>query len=231
MKFLYPLLTAFIFASCNHSETAKKDEAPVQKTRDTLAIGSNIYIIENTTDTNYKFSTLNRYEEADSVALSKNNHVKRHGDTLTLECDNGKTVTLVSHYKEDDSYRGYHFLQLNEDIGFYVLNIAYYEGSAILLVNKKTGEQIETIGPPVVSPNKEFFACGHCDIVAAFDVSGIELYKKENTSYKSIGLREMNNWGQEQMLWKNDTTLFIQGLELKSDTAQPVRIFKNLYIK
>lgn len=231
MKKLFYLFAALLIVSCSSNE-AKKTEEPVPvKKLDTLTIGSTVYYSENPADTNFTFSTINRYQDNDSVALSGTKNARRQGDSLILECDNGKTVTLINNYTEDDSYKGFRFLELNREIDFFVVNILYYEGSAILLVNKKTGKEIQTIGPPVVSPNKQFFACGNCDIIAQFDVSGIELFKKEHTSYKSIGLREISNWGPEQMMWKNDTSLAIQGLELKGENHETVRIFKILYVK
>lgn len=230
MKKLFPLLTLFIYSSCSNPQPEKKTEevVPVEKL-DTLAIGNKIYLIKDLTDTNYTFSPVSRYAENDSLVLLNNKDVERHGDTLLFKCDKGKTVSLVNNLNEEE-YTVYRFLELNKDINFYVVHCSYFEGSGIKLINRKSAKQIDAIGPPVVSPNKEFFACGNCDLIAQFDVSGIELYKKANSSHESIGLREISNWGPEEMMWKNDSTLIIRGLQIKNSGEEPVKVYKSLFV-
>lgn len=231
MKKILPFLLAIgLFEACSHEPEPNHKVTSTEVKRDTLLVGQKICYMEATTDTNYIFPKIDRYSETDSAALLNIKNAWRRGDTLFVKCDN-QEVQLVNNLKEDGDFRAYRFLLYNPEIDYYVIHCSFYEGSGMLLINKKTGKKIETLGIPAVSPGKKFFACGNCDLIARYDVSGIELYEKQGDSYNLLGTREIAEWGPEQMGWKNDTSLLIQGLEQKSDTSHPVRMFRFLYIK
>jgi hypothetical protein len=177
MKKILPfLLLAAVVTSCSHEPNTQEEVVTPAVKMDTLWIGKKVYNMQDLADTNIVFSQIERYIETDSSALANNNNARRNGDTLILKCEN-KDVVLVNKSNEDDSYRGYRFLDYNKEIDHYVVHCSYYEGSNVLLVNKKNGEQMEVLGVPAVSPGKKYFACGNCDLIAQYDVSGLELYE------------------------------------------------------
>lgn len=229
MKQLFPLAALLLAFSCSHDEKKSADLPPAVKF-DTILIGKKAYMMETPKDTNYTFNEIDRYQESDSMALADNKEAYRKGDTLFVKCDNGE-VKLVNNLKEDGDYVAYRFLTFEPAINHFVIHCSFYEGSGVVIINRINGTRKEVLGIPAVSPDKKHFACGNCDLIARYDVSGLELYELQDSDYKSIGLREITNWGPEQMTWKNDTTLIVKGLEQKSDTSQPVRMFKVLYIK
>jgi hypothetical protein len=230
MKKLFPLIcSVLLFYSCSSDQKQQPETIPPVK-YDTLLIGKKVYNVETPKDTNYTFTEIDRYQENDSAALLNNVGAHRRGDSLFLKCDNGETA-LVNNLKEDGDYVAYRYLLFDPNINHHVIHCSFYEGSGVLIIDKKTGKKTEVLGIPAVAPDKKHFACGNCDLIARYDVSGIELYELKNSTYESMGLREIMNWGPQQMTWKNDTSLVVRGLEQKSDTSEPVRMFKILYIK
>jgi hypothetical protein len=233
MKIIIPFLFVIIFFGCSEKkEDWSTTEKPAAVKLDTLAIGKQIYFTQNLTDTNYTFPAIITRGDSDDVQIiSYPDLVRRNDDSLFLKCDNGKIIKLVNNRSEDDNYKLFRFVELNKDIDHYLIGCLRVESFNYLLVNKKNGNPIETIGPPFASPDKNFFVCGNCDLVANFNLNGIEVYKKGKSSYQSLGLRELTNWGPDQMLWKNDSTLIIKASQLKADNTTLEKIYKSTFYK
>jgi len=233
MKKIIPFLFSFFFFACSdHAEKEKATNLPeIAVQLDTLVIGANTYYTQNLTDTNFSFPSVNLSGVNDSVTIAAHNDlVRRAQDSLSFKCDNGKIIKLVNN-RGEENFSVFDFIGLNTEIDYYLVRHSLIEGRNFILINKKSGNPIETIGLPVVSPQKNYFACGNCDLSAAFDLNGIEIFKAGNSSYKSIGLRELTNWGPEQMTWKNDTTLIIRGLESSNDEMQNHKVYKAIFVK
>jgi hypothetical protein len=233
MKKIIPFLFLFSLLSCtNEKENLPVTESQVAVSLDTLIIGNKVYCTQSLIDTNYNFSEIIVPHDTDNVTIQKHaDIVSRSADSLFLKCDNGKVIKLVNNKSQDDNYKLFNFVNLNTEIDYYVINCLYVESMNFLLVNKKNGHPIETFGYPVTSPDKNYFVCGNCDLIANFDVNGISIYKKNKNNYELIGTRELTNWGPTQMLWKNDTTLIIKGDKLKTDNTTTETIYKALFIK
>ncbi len=233
MKKIIPFLFCIHLLSCSEQ---KKDEAVPETVLppayDTLTIGTKTYFTQNLTDTNYTFRDLEMPLDSDENAVKKlADLVRRDKDSLFLKCDNGKTIKLVSNRSENDNYKLFNFIALDKDIDHYVISCLYVESRDVLLVNKKNGNPLETIGYPVASPDKNYFASGNCDLVAAFDINGISLYKKSRSNYELLGIRELTKWGPVQLVWKNDTSLIIKGNQFKADGESLETMHKVLLIK
>ncbi len=223
------LLALFISCADNKTETPVADVVKPQL--DTLAIGNKMYQTQDLTDTNFVFEKFEFNDPADSAYIEKNKNVaRREGDTLFLKCDNGQTVKLKNNLSDGDDVMSFNFKYLNNDINAYVVFCYYYESYAVWLINKNNADTLVTINYPVVSPDKKQFVCANIDLEAAFTLNGMQLFKVENDIYIPNGVRELNNWGPDKIMWKNDTTLIVNGRKPKGN-GEYASFYKAIYIK
>lgn len=222
------LFTVFISCSDNKTETPVTDVVKPQL--DTLAIGNKVYQTQDLADTNFVFEKFSFTDETDSLYILKyKDLVSREKDTLIFKCDNGKIVKLKSNRNEDD-FKVYDFKYFDKNINAFIISCSFYESGNVWLINKATGDSLETIGLPIVSPNKKHFACASLDLEAAFAFNGLEIFNYDGNSIKSIGARELTNWGPEKIMWKNDTTLVVRAPESEGE-GKYRSYYKALYIK
>lgn len=96
-------------------------------------------------------------QEPGEIAKSEN-LVDRKGKTLSLHLLSGKVLEL-SNLETCDIYENclfYTYRGLVADKQFFLVNAAYYEGGSVLLISRKTGEQVDAISEPHVSPDGRF---------------------------------------------------------------------------
>ncbi len=226
------IISLSLLWSCSGNKEEKNEEVKTPAINfDTLSIGGKLCRIEQISEGNYAFENFES-DGTDSLAILKyNNTVSRANDTLILKCDNGTIKKLKNVRSEDDNMEFYNFIGFNKDINAYIISRSLYEGFDVWLINKQTGDSLITIGFPAVSPDKKRFVCTNADLEAAFSDNGIELFENNNNKYNYIGKRDIDNWGPDRAMWKNDTTLIVKAL-LRADSAGNVKtIYKAIYIK
>ena len=95
--------------------------------------------------------------EPDEIAKSEN-LVERKGKTLALRLLSGKVLELTN-LETCDVYEDclfYTYRGLVADKQFFLVNAAYYEGGSVFVISRKTGELVDAINDPHVSPNGKF---------------------------------------------------------------------------
>ncbi len=231
MKNIIPFILIVFAFSCSEEKIEKAIEEITKPQFDTLTIGAKVYNMQDLADSNFTFDDFDFTEDSDSLSIEKSKDVaSRHGDTLFLKCDNGRIVKLKNINSDGDDMEYFSFAGLNKDINGYVVSRMRYEYYDVLIINKHTGDSLFAIGYPVVSPNKQQFVCVNMDMEAGFTTNGIQLFKIENDMYISVGLRELNNWGPEKVMWKNDSTLIVNVVERTNEGVNR-SYYKVLYIK
>ena len=233
MKKICTAILFALFISCSNDKIEdKKILDPIAIKLDTLSIGNKIYKIQNLTDTNFAFK---KYDPSDTIEALRikqfSDVVWRNSDTLFIKCDNNKIVKLKDNKTEQDDYQVFSFIVLNKDINAYVILCNGYEAHNVWLINKTSADTLQVIGFPFASPDKKYFICANSDIEAGFTVNGLALYACKNGSYTFLGQHEINgNWGAEEVLWKNDTTVILNVVE-KLSFDDYKYYCKALYIK
>ena len=95
--------------------------------------------------------------EPDEIAKSEN-LVERKGKILSLRLLSGQMLNLTN-LETCDVYENclfYTYRGLVANKQFFLVNAAYYEGGGIFLISRKTGEQVDVIDDPHVSPDGKF---------------------------------------------------------------------------
>lgn len=115
-------------------------------------------------------------QEADEIAKSEN-LVERDGKKLTLHLQSGRALELVdSEGCEDyESCRSYINRGLIADKQFFWVLVSFYEGGQSLLISRETGEQVDTIRDPHVSPDGKFVISA--SDAEAYEDSGVFLWE------------------------------------------------------
>lgn len=95
--------------------------------------------------------------ESDEIAKSEN-LVERKGKTLSLHLQSGKVIELtnVETCENYESCTFYTYRGLIADRQFFLVNADYYEGGSVFVISRKTGEQVDTVDDPHVSPDGKF---------------------------------------------------------------------------
>lgn len=231
MKKILAFLFMALFVSCSENTPETTVTETVKPPMDTLAIGAQVYQMEVLKDSNFIFEEFDLFNPTDSLYIEKNKDlVSRNIDTLYLKCDNGEMVMLKNNRSDGDDMIFFDFKYLEKDLNAYIISCSLYESYNVWIINKQNADTLITINYPKVSPDKKKFICANLDLVAGFTTNGIELFKIENNKYILNGLRELSNWGPEEVMWKNDTTFVIKALETKSD-GRHAYSYKALYIK
>lgn len=96
-------------------------------------------------------------QEANEIAKSES-RAERKGKTLSLHPLSGKVVELtnIESCENFDSCVFYTYRGQIADGQFFLVNADYYEGGSVFVISRKTGEQIDTIDDPHVSPEGRY---------------------------------------------------------------------------
>ncbi len=119
--------------------------------------------------------------------------VSRTGDCLIITLISGDKKEICD-VKSGDPYddspyndkgeavRKYTFSGYVPTVGA-LFDVVYYEGGAKLAVNEKTGEEMQVLGTPVLSPHGSKFVAVNSDIEAGYTRNGFQLWQKKGDSF------------------------------------------------
>ncbi|MEX1001964.1 MAG: hypothetical protein WDZ35_07605 [Crocinitomicaceae bacterium] len=198
-----------------------------EKFSDTISIG-NYDLIINQTDTvvrlvDYPNSKL-PYSKKEPV--DANNYIIKISDTLTFPLGNGEYFKLVDvPYNEDDSNFSeavsYHYV--NSIGNYWQVDALCYEYNFTILVNKQSGDTIQTIAPGPISPSKNLILCSNVDLETQYTENGIELYELHKNTHTKIGFKEIANWGLFEIEWISDNKLKALKVDMTEDYNYELR--------
>ena len=158
----------------------------------------------------------NRAEKVEEYLAKKTEgkYFKRSGRSLTLFLENNRQLVLTDQGAEEDEndneYEGYNFEHFFEKNNFYLIYVQYYEGSAYMLVNRKTGAKEYIIGIPYFSPSGKKILAINIDLEAAFDTNGIQLLTLKGDTLRSEFLLEPSTWGPTAAKWLSENEVLLE---------------------
>jgi len=84
--------------------------------------------------------------------------VSRVGQQLKLNLIDGKPFIVKDSSKiTEASGESFSFREYLRDVGYFLIHVQYYENTAYLMINDKTGEKFKIAEPPIFSPDKQRF--------------------------------------------------------------------------
>ncbi len=213
MKKLLFLFTLLILVCCNTKTNSTIIDSSAELDLDTLK-DNEIYFLD-TIPKNDFFALeentnvfCNCYENTESNFDDLN--VKRTGDVLSFQLQNGKTKEFINNTEENDNYC--YKASFNEINQWLVCWLCGDEHAYSFFIDKYDGEEIFAVSQPVFSPNKQYFVCYK---MSWTDYHIIQLFKVKERKIELVWYKLLTDWGAKDIRWKDDKTIFIEKEGLK----------------
>jgi len=119
----------------------------------------------------------------------------------------------------------YTFEHFHESSDLIVFREQWGEGNGYMIVDRKSGSKVRTWGPPVFSPDRDYFISFQADIDAHYSNNGIQLFKIVN-GIPELQLEYAMDWGPTKVEWLNNKTFKLEIYNLEYLERGVVEIFK-----
>lgn len=131
--------------------------------------------------------------------------VKRTGQKLEVTTKKG-VQTFTDNDSESDDYQAFRLCQVSDRL--VVIRNGYYESYDYTCVDLETGQVFRTWGQPVLNAQGNKMIAGNSDLESGFTNTGLQLYVNDSKSWQLRMQKELDDWGPEDLLWKNDTEVW-----------------------
>ncbi len=175
---------------------------------DTLTLNGQLYRVVPSTQELFasaKEFTPDTSEEK-NIAQQKD-RVRRHGDTLTMQLTNGQVKQLVNNLSDGEDLAHFTYQGYIPALKSYVVHLYGYEYFDVQVVNENTGELVQMINLPQVSPDGKQVIASNTDLMAAFTTNGLQCF---NVTPKGLVLAyeyQPDRWGPERIKWLDEKVL------------------------
>lgn len=222
----FTILLLVLLVACKSNQT--------NTTVDTVPAPAEVTVSNEEVIDNFPVDSISpdEFRTADSVAVVSpftsviDDSTRVFPDSLKIvfKLNSGADSVLRNNWDENgDGGIVFHYVQSCKDIDYWLVFISYYEGSEYLLMDKDDGNKIYVWGPPVVSPDKKHFITYSCDIEAAYDYNGIQLFEISGRKAILKWKKEINLWGPDEVRWKDDNTLYIKKYSIDYSNSPSVQ--------
>lgn len=193
---------------------------------DTIQLGDKTFFVYFIEKADFDKFPLPPSDSNEAQVLAKDTLVKREGNKLTIQLQNGKQRILADNSNEGEEYIGYTYAANYPSINRKGFFVSYYEGSAFALVNTLDGDSMITWSAPAISPDKKYIMTACMDLVAAFDPNGFQLFSVNNNEIKPVGEANLDDWGPGMVQWINDKTLLSEYITINEEGNTQIRYVK-----
>ncbi|MFY7825966.1 MAG: hypothetical protein ACOVQ4_02515 [Flectobacillus sp.] len=123
---------------------------------------------------------------------------------------NKKLILSSNDNEESDDFVIYEFLGSVKNLPYWVFKVNYYEGGSFLLVNKDTGEKVDLVSPPIISPDQKWLISVSSDLIAEYDYNGFVLLEIKDQKIIKRAEVALKTKGIEDAKWIDNNTLSIK---------------------
>ena len=92
------------------------------------------------------------------------------------------------------------------------------------ILTASNGKTIETIGTPMLAPDKSLYVAGNYDMIAGFTFNGLDFLRVAKDSIYSEAKFNFATWGPEEIKWKDANTFYVKQ---KSQTGEELKALTN----
>lgn len=146
-----------------------------------------------------------RVVEAYQLQHGLGRYAARKGKSLTIQLKSKTVVLQDKEYADDvaaDDVILYSYIDYLPSVGLHVIEIAYYEGTATLVIQHESGEKAYPSGFPVVSPDRQRFVATSCDLEAEYDPNNIQVWGlQKGKLVREWWSGELEGWGPKGAQW------------------------------
>jgi hypothetical protein len=137
--------------------------------------------------------------------------VSRQGKILRLTLKTGKVVELKdvvdAKNEQVDKIVYYNFREYLRDLGYFLVHVQYWEGSAYLMVNDQNGERYSLHDLFLLSPDRQRLAT--VTMFDAFNPTAIQIWRitPEKMTLEWSWQHTQEDWGPKSGAWQDNNTL------------------------
>lgn len=172
MRSLVAIFLVLALIGCSEKGLEGKPASPTK-----VDAGSELFSVPMVTSSNTSnwFAVIKKLEDGE-IAKGQGS-VIRKGLTLELQLAGGKSLQLIDKQDCDFDANCLHYVYRGAvaEGQFYRVDAAYYEGYAVFLISKKTGEQIDVYRDPHLSQDGKYLVTASDE--EAFGDPGVFLWK------------------------------------------------------
>ncbi|MDI9865761.1 hypothetical protein QM480_15560 [Flectobacillus sp. DC10W] len=175
--------------------------------------GQFTFTFEPSTKKNYNQYPTKSFHVVDSSGL-------RHEglNWYAKDIDGNEKLVLSGNDNEDsDNFVIYEYVGSVKNLPYWVFKVNFYEGGMFTLVNKNTGEKVDLVSTPIISPDQKWLISVSSDLIAQYNYNGFMLF--EIKDHKIIKHTEvaLKTKGIEDAKWINNNTLMIKENYIQND--------------
>ncbi len=135
--------------------------------------------------------------------------VERNGNELVLHLANGDSATFRDSTAETSTAVLFGFRGSIQPIGYYLIDLQFYEGGGYLLVSAKSGKSTISNGPPLVSPDGHRVAAANVDLESQYTPTTLTIWQVTDDSlalewrhdFLPDGIVNDSTWGPSGLRW------------------------------
>ena len=103
--------------------------------------------------------------------------ITRDSTVLTIRLQNGALVQLTDSAENNPKTTWHSYVNFLPSIGYHVIELQYWEGSAYLLLSAATVNSTTAYGPPVVSPDRSHLIAVAEQLESWYGPTGIQIWR------------------------------------------------------
>ncbi len=166
-----------------------------------------------------------RVVEAYQLQHGLGRYAARKGKSLTIQLKSKTVVLQDKEYADDvaaDDVILYSYIDYLPSVGLHVIEIAYYEGTATLVIQHESGEKAYPSGFPVVSPDRQRFVATSWGQPSNFNPTDIQIWRiQKGKMVREWWSGELEEWGPKGAQWLDANRIRIEKVCL-NDSADDV---------
>lgn len=147
--------------------------------------------------------------DIESYQLSQNqDHVRKRNDTLDILLPDGTWASFPPDLMMEEA--DMNLERYEEQWGFYIIRIQWYEGNGYAVVNRQTGAITRMNGRPFFSPDGKHILSVMEDVEATYSTNGLEMYEVVDGAVTQTGYLYPETWGPNFAKWTSDSTVVLR---------------------
>jgi hypothetical protein len=199
MKNIMIIVALLVLAMSCSQKQEKGKTAATKPTRETLQLDT---ICDGRI---YESECIKRVES--HILEEHSDWASRDGKTLHLSIENGDDLSFTSNdTPSPEKYISYRLTNYFPSLDAYLVHLTFYEGGTNKLINRKSGNLIETDGEILVSPDNSRFVAYNRDLATTYSFNGFEVYSTGDNAYE-LHHKEELGWGPEDPKWLSNTKI------------------------
>jgi hypothetical protein len=136
--------------------------------------------------------------------------VVREGIELRFKAAKEPAVVLRNDTSDTESAVGYSYWGSLPAAHQWVVFATFYESSGVVLIDQRTGRRTDTWGRPLVSADGSYILTYNADLEAAFDPTGMQLFRIGAAGPKLVWQRALAHWGPADMRWLSQNQVVVK---------------------